>query len=86
LCLSKVLIRGNHDTFTLKGYELKDFYIENEISFIHGYPSYPEIFEKGIKTIVMSHIHPAVSIHDKKGVKKEKYKAFLVGKYKKKKL
>ena len=36
------------------------------------------------KTIIISHIHPAVLIKDKINVKREKYKCFLVGKYKKK--
>lgn len=31
-----ILIKGNHDTFTLKDYSLKDFYIEGELAFTHG--------------------------------------------------
>lgn len=86
-CLSKeniILIKGNHDTFTLKDYTLKDFYIENELAFTHGDKDFPELHNKNIKTIVMSHIHPAVLIKDKINIKREKYKCFLVGKYKKK--
>jgi len=80
-----ILIKGNHDTFTLKDYELHDFYIEEEIAFTHGEQSFPELFtNKDIKTIIMSHIHPAVLIKDKINIKREKYKCFLVGKYKKK--
>jgi putative SbcD/Mre11-related phosphoesterase len=82
-----ILIKGNHDTFTLKDYELKDFYIENELAFTHGEIAFPELFtNKSIKTIIMSHIHPAVLIKDKINIKREKYKCFLVGKYKKKQI
>lgn len=79
-----ILIRGNHDTFTLKDYTLKDFHIENDVAFTHGEQDFLELYDKKIKTIVMSHIHPAVLIKDKINIKREKYKCFLVGKYKKK--
>ena len=80
-----ILIKGNHDTFTLKDYTLKDFHIEENIAFTHGEQDFEELYKnKNIKTIVIGHIHPAVMIKDKIGVKKEKYKCFLIGKYKKK--
>jgi uncharacterized protein len=79
-----ILIKGNHDTFTLKDYTLKDFYIEDEIAFTHGEKDFLELYDKRIKIIVMSHIHPAVMIKDKVNIKREKFKCFLVGKYKKK--
>jgi hypothetical protein len=80
-----IIIKGNHDTFTLKDYELKDFYIEENLAFTHGEISFPELYnDKNIKTIITSHIHPAVLIKDKINIKKEKYKCFLIGKYKKK--
>ncbi|MGY4884476.1 MAG: metallophosphoesterase [Nanobdellota archaeon] len=80
-----ILIKGNHDTFTLKDYELKDFHIENELAFTHGEQDFPELYaNKNIKIIITSHIHPAVLIKDKINIKREKYKCFLVGKYKKK--
>lgn len=80
-----ILIRGNHDTFTLRDYELHDFHIEDNLAFTHGEQDFPELYNnKNIKTILISHIHPAVMIKDKINVKKEKYKCFLIGKYKKK--
>jgi uncharacterized protein len=80
-----ILIKGNHDTFTLKDYTLHNFYIEDSLAFTHGEQSFQELFNnKNIKTIIMSHIHPAVLIKDKINIKKEKYKCFLVGKYKRK--
>ena len=32
----------------------------------------------------MSHIHPAVNLKDPNGIKREKFKCFLIGKYKRK--
>lgn len=82
-----ILIKGNHDTFTLKDYNLKDFYIEDNLAFTHGETPFLDLFNnKKIKTIVISHIHPAVSIKDKTNIKKEKYKCFLIGKYKRKQI
>jgi hypothetical protein len=80
-----ILIKGNHDTFTLKDYILKDFHIEDELAFTHGEKDFPELYtNKNIKKIIISHIHPAVLIKDKINIKREKYKCFLVGKYRKK--
>jgi uncharacterized protein len=79
-----ILIKGNHDTYTLKNYELKDFYIEDGLGFTHGDKTYLELFEKEIKTVIISHIHPAVNIKDPQGIKREKFKCFLIGKYKRK--
>ncbi len=79
-----ILIKGNHDTFTLNDYKLKDFHIEEDIVFTHGEKDFLELYDKKIKIIVTSHIHPAVLIRDKINIKREKYKCFLVGKYKKK--
>jgi len=36
---------------------------------------------KKIKTLIMGHVHPSVVLSDNSGVKKEKYKCFLVGKW-----
>ncbi len=79
-----ILIKGNHDTFTIKDYNLKELYIEEDIAFTHGEKDFIELYNKKIKTIIISHLHPALSIKDKANIKREKYKCFLVGKYKKK--
>lgn len=81
-----ILIRGNHDTFMLKGYTLKDFFIQNNLAFLHGHKNFPEVFEnKEIEIVSMGHIHPAILIKDKKAIKREKFKCFLIGKFKSKK-
>ncbi|MBD3247596.1 hypothetical protein GF378_03180 [Candidatus Pacearchaeota archaeon] len=88
-----IFIKGNHDTidYTFND-KLKNYYICNagktgkdkdeKIAFIHGHESFPEVFDKKVKTIVMGHIHPSVLFNDPDTSKKEKYKCFLIGKYK----
>lgn len=82
-----VIIKGNHDTITgvvsgKKGLEIVDYYISDEIAFVHGDRKLEgsEIYNPGIKYWIMGHGHPAVRISD--GTKEEKYKCFLSGKYK----
>jgi len=82
-----ILIKGNHDTIDYSFSDrLKDYFIEDEIAFSHGHEAFPEIFEKKIKTIVMGHLHPSVILSDSQNIKREKYKCFLVGKFKKKEI
>ena len=81
-----IIIKGNHDTFEFHERKMKDFHIEGEIAFLHGHKSFPEVFDKKIKTIVMGHTHPSVTISDKQKIKRERYKCFLVGKFRKKEL
>ena len=80
-----ILIKGNHDTIDYT-YErkLKDFYIEGDIAFLHGHKQVNSIFNKEIKTVVMGHIHPSITLSDKHNIKRERYKCFLIGSYKKK--
>lgn len=78
-----VLIKGNHE----KGKnQLKDYYKKNNILFIHGDIEIEEMHKKEVEYIIMSHVHPSLLIRDFMGVKKEKYKCFLIGKYKGKKV
>ena len=81
-----ILLKGNHEKFALDKRRYRNFYIQSDTAFIHGDKSFPKILDKKIKTIVMGHLHPAVFLKDKKGIKKEKFKCFLTGKWKNKKV
>jgi len=87
-----ILIKGNHDTIlesiTNKNQVssvpiiLKDFYIKDNICFMHGHKMLTECLDKKIKTIVLGHRHPALVLRDK--AKSESYKCFLIGRWKNK--
>lgn len=84
-----ILIKGNHDNILgpiakMKEIETKKFYICGEVCFLHGNKIFPECLDKKIKILVAGHRHPAIVLSDK--YKKEKYKCFLVGEWKKKKV
>jgi uncharacterized protein len=82
-----LLIKGNHDTIDYSfSDKLKDYFIKESIAFTHGHIFFPEVFEDKIKMVVMGHLHPSILLSDKQGIKREKYKCFLVGKYKKKEI
>ena len=80
-----ILIKGNHDTidYSFEG-KMVDTYLEDEIVFLHGHKSFPEVFDKTTNLIVMGHLHPSVVLQENPGIKKENYKCFLTGRYKKK--
>lgn len=85
-----VLIKGNHDTILepiarKKGVRIVDYYCINngEVCFMHGH----KIFEKPMKKaklLVFAHTHPAITLRE--GIKVEKYKCWLVGKWKRKRV
>ena len=84
-----ILIRGNHDMFLdpiakKKKLDVRDFFIFDDVCVLHGDKIFLEALDKQIKTLVIGHDHPAVSIED--GLKREKFKCFLLGKYKDKNL
>ena len=82
-----VLIKGNHDTIDYTfNKKLTDYYIEENIAFLHGDKSFPDIFNSKIKTLVIGHIHPSIILSDKQGINKERFKCFLVGKFKNKEI
>jgi putative SbcD/Mre11-related phosphoesterase len=80
-----ILIRGNHDTSKIGSRDFTDFYIFKDIAFVHGHKAFPEIFDKNINYIILGHIHPTITLSEKNGIKKEKYKCFLTGKFRGKK-
>lgn len=84
-----ILIKGNHDTIlepiaNTKNLDVVFYYILNDILFIHGDKIPKQANEKNIKTIIIGHEHPAVTVADWPRI--EMYKAFLKGQWKKKTL
>jgi len=82
-----ILIKGNHDVVLgpiaeRKELKIKDFYIKEGVCFLHGHKLFLDCLGREIKMIAMGHKHPAIFLADK--YKKEKYKCFLKGKWKKK--
>lgn len=88
-CKEIILIKGNHDNMLepiAEKFELtlRDYYILDKIAFFHGHKIWNELYDKNIKTWIIGHKHPAITI--RKGAKQEIYKCFLVGKFKDKEL
>ena len=83
-----VVVKGNHDKILepiLRNNErviLKNYYIYDKMCFMHGDRDFIENYREGIKYWIMGHGHPAIKMRD--GIKTEKYKCFLEGKYKRK--
>jgi len=82
-----ITLKGNHEKITkLADKKLLPYYIEKTTAFIHGDTLQKKILNPKIKTIVMGHLHPAITLVDSQNIKKEKYKIFLIGKYKQKQI
>ena len=82
-----ILIKGNHDTIDYSFSDrLQDYFIDGEIAFTHGHEAFPEVFKDKIKIIVIGHLHPSVILSDKQNIKREKFKCFLIGKFRKKEI
>lgn len=79
------LIKGNHDNFVDRirpGLGIEIFAYEaliNDILFFHG-EGMPK--EKNFETLIIGHVHPAITLYNKIGVK-EKLHCFLYGKSRK---
>jgi len=90
-----IIVKGNHDNILepivcQEKYSnfvfLEDYYILQDVLFFHGNKKGflrrgGEIADKKIKMIVTGHFHPAIKIDD--GEKVEKFRCFVLGKYKK---
>ena len=85
-----IITKGNHDNILepiIRNYgfvKLVDYFVLGDTMFFHGHrKSWEnlEIYDKKIKTFVLGHFHPAITLQ--KDAKKEKYKCFLYGKLKK---
>lgn len=88
-----ILIKGNHDNIlgpiaNKRNIQVINFYKYDDILFMHGHKEYKTAFkkntkkDKNIKILILAHLHPAITLID--NYKKEKYKCFLLGKYKRK--
>lgn len=86
-----ILVKGNHDTILepiakKKKVKIVDFYCTKEVCFMHGHKFFLEkkVWDKKIKILIIAHEHPAISLRE--GIKQEKFKCFLLGKFKDKKI
>jgi putative SbcD/Mre11-related phosphoesterase len=97
-----VVVRGNHDTFTAPlaaelGISMLDSWSSGTVGsgsvgrdggfyVLHGHvlPDENDPAFKQAHTVIIGHAHPAISISD--GVRKERYKCFLLGKFQQKQL
>ncbi|MFH1200522.1 MAG: metallophosphoesterase [Candidatus Micrarchaeota archaeon] len=87
-----IFVRGNHDNYIssmlrARHVRLVDFHAEAGFLFVHGhqlledYADYAKI--KGYKTLVIGHVHPALTIRDEIGVPR-KFRCMLEGTYRRK--
>ena len=84
-----VLIKGNHDTIlgpiaSKKNISLVENLILDSNLITHGDRIPEEAKGNKIKRVIIGHEHPTISLRE--GIRVEKFKAFLVGKWKKKEL
>ena len=93
-----ILIKGNHDNILgpiagKRNIQITPFYQYHDILFMHANKEYKTAFKEDkkktkkskqdkIKILMLGHLHPAITLKDE--YKKEKYKCFLFGKYKRK--
>lgn len=94
LILSKaklVLVKGNHDTIIepiarKKDIKIVEHYFTNKFCFMHGHQFELKlpILDENIKWLILAHLHPIINLRE--GIKNEKYKCWLVGKWKGKKI
>lgn len=86
-CNELIIIKGNHDIILKPVAEkrlitLVSEFATGDITIVHG--DKLQLFNKSIKTLIIGHEHPAVGLRESGRV--EKFKCFLVGKYKKQNL
>ncbi len=88
-CEKIILIKGNHDTILgpiadKKNIEMKESFKIKDILVVHGHKEIDSKKLENIKTIIIGHEHPAISISE--GLRAERFKCFLFGRYKRKEL
>ena len=88
-CDEIILIKGNHDTIIgpiakKKNIKIVEHFLVGNVLIVHGHKIPNKNILKKAKIIVIGHEHPAISLRE--DVRIEKFKCFLKGKYKRKKL
>ncbi len=89
-CEEIVIVKGNHDNIlepiarNREKVKLVEHFIFGEMGFLHGNKDFEEIWDREIKYWILGHGHPAIKIKD--GVKTEKYKCFLEGRFRSKEI
>ncbi|MDO5852230.1 MAG: metallophosphoesterase [Methanobacteriaceae archaeon] len=76
-----IIIKGNHDNLTQyitqeRNIILKDYYIEDNYYITHGH-QIPESIPENIKTIIIGHEHPSITLRNHERI--EKIKIYLTG-------
>ena len=82
-----IIIRGNHDkvlSYILPDMKVIPDFVIGDILVTHGDMISSHTDDKKIKTIIIGHEHPSITLDS--GLRQERYKCFLKGKYKGKKL
>lgn len=84
-----ILIKGNHDTILgpiaqKRNLEIKDYFVVDKTYICHGHYIPEDKDFKKAKIVIIGHEHPAVGIREYPRI--ERFKCFLLGKYKNKKL
>lgn len=82
-CKKIIVVKGNHDVILgpitdKRNIEMKKEVVLDDILIVHGDSEIKS--DKKIKTIIIGHEHPAISIRENE--RAEKFKCFLRGKYK----
>ena len=81
-CDEVIVIKGNHDNYVVsvlasRGIENRETWKWNGYLFVHGDKGIESGKMEDVECIVMGHMHPAIVLEE--GAKREKYKCFLVG-------
>jgi putative SbcD/Mre11-related phosphoesterase len=83
-----ILLKGNHDKILTpiagkRNLKIEDYFMIDDIYFCHGDKIPKDADFKKAKTVIIGHEHPAISFKERPT---DKFKCFLKGKYKTKKL
>ncbi len=88
-CKEVVLVKGNHDTIigpiaNKSSVRIVDYLIFGSVLIVHGHKIPNIAYNKDVKTVIIAHEHPAVSLRE--GLRVEVFKVFLVGYWNKRRI